>query len=235
MTPITLKKELKYYQYQDKAIGTSVSYYLLDDKGVKEVNYPAISCYGNILTYGIVPETCKILETYVAYVNLPYSNESVTKWVELINEWGFPIEEVRFEENSVYFKFDLDKYPTKEYLTSALMILRYLWESGFNVIPAITLDLMEENPEADTFELMLFAHSQINQYIVGAYYNTNHMLRDGSLQRLVSKDTMLEKLKGTKHSLSQRNRNDLYTMWVGSPVNRGNSSFKDIYKLIKPI
>lgn len=155
-------------------------------------------CYSE-LTYSPIDKkwTSVLLKQRVS--NISYNEPEVKRWLGDLNEVGFPC---HFEgmDGDLKIRLVLKEFKSKLHLTSTLMLIRLLWESGMNVIPDFYFQAMDKNPKARKLLEIQKAHkhpsfrsNKINPY--GYYYNTNHTVTSPQAARNISKTELFRRLK----------------------------------------
>lgn len=118
---------------------------------------PADNCFASI-TYLPIPTDTTLIEVYIPKKYVPYSENYVKRWIDLLIEFGFNVSYKGIKETLVHYS--RWTYPTKPAetgdcyyfhvpvneakginskrveLNSLLILIRYLWENGNSRIPA---------------------------------------------------------------------------------------------------
>lgn len=110
-------------------------------------------------------------------INIPYSNESIVRWIANLNEMGFPCS-VEIGETCI-FKLELKDYKWKLHVMSTLMLLRLLTESGLVKMPELFFQKLDEDPTQDKFKLLQWVHKGAGL----KYINRNHMVTHNGASR----------------------------------------------------
>ncbi len=81
------------------------------------------------------------------------------------------------EKDWHHFEVKVDDFKYKAHFVGTLMLLRCLTESLICKVPEIYFQMMDENPDADKFEVLQNAHKRLGEYGHNdSWHNTNHMV-----------------------------------------------------------
>lgn len=231
--PLAMKKNessttmlaAKYYNAATRVVST-VDYKLLDAVGNVNNEYNFAACFANISQATIPPEVDAILIHHKKEL-IPYNTESITRWINDINEIGFPCSYISHSDqnkDSVARSFDkrllcyenilskltnchcffvkLDEYENKPHLVSTLMLIRALYERGICKVPDLYMQLMDNEPAADKLEILQVAHKTPQTY--EDYANSNHMVTFRGNGNNVKKETLFGRFKACNFGVKQR-------------------------------
>lgn len=174
---------------------TRVSYYTINSFGRILQDYHRDHCF-SAMSYDPIDKDADRLIVYHATLDCIYTEEEVKRWVEDVSEMGFSIEYLGIDFHhslpSYRFLLNFSDYRYKVHLTSALILLRYLFEDYIEVMPKHYFGLVEAAPELDKFKLMQMVHIYL---INEPYANTNHTLRRGAAFHLKSKESVWKRIE----------------------------------------
>ena len=141
------------------------------------------ACYYDITSRALA-RSVKFIRTWIDPIYSQYTEPEVVEWCAMMNRIGFPVMYKGLNEKEGYvFVLAVAKYKQKLHLSSALMILRYLWESYLDDIPKHFFKIMKEVEDISEWDALQLAHQYMN-----TYGNTNHSLRDNKPRSFVSKE-----------------------------------------------
>src|SRR5688572_21640959 len=109
------------YQTDRSNIQGMINYRLMAGDRALETHHGAW-CFATIFN-GAIPKTCTSVEIYHPPAHIPYSNESIERWIAAINKLGFPCT-VSFEKDMVRFFTPTEKYKYKLHILSTMMLIR---------------------------------------------------------------------------------------------------------------
>lgn len=174
------------------------------------------TCYYAI-TQGSMPRDTTQIICYHHKDWTPYDADEFARWIKAVNDdLGYPVKykgmgykALGIDDNHHVIEYKLRigkhvRYKYKAQLTSALMLVRYLWESGLNGVPDNYFKLVEEIPDGDPFYLMQLAHK-------GLRGNTNHSIRDGELRQFLTREEL--KNRDNHMSLYRDAYQNINSMW----------------------
>lgn len=190
----------KLYNKGDEELGSNVSFRTMDAKKKVIKNTENCQCFAP-LTYSPIVDIA-FIEVYHSLKRLPYSWKIVEKWVAELNELGFPMELSKDKEN-VNFLLDLKNYHKKYHLSSALMLIRCVYEKRIAYVPEIYFGLLESGAE-DKFLTLQQAHFNLSNFEQSYYYNSNHTVTSKQEEGLkpISRENYFKKLEASKFLLS---------------------------------
>lgn len=202
-------------------------------KEVLDERYNA-ACYYDLLNSSL-PRKTKDIVTYPLKEDVPYNEEQIKVWIEVVNNMGFPCTYENKDNSFHYFNLPIRigrkiVYKQKLHLASGLILVRYLWEIGLNEIPKIYFKLKEALPEEDDFLLVQMAHG----YVKG-YANDNHALMEFNFRRFTSKKKMFEKMKD--YSVYQYRKPQINNAWQEGQIRYFNSNeaknYREVFNQLK--
>lgn len=191
-----IKNTMKKYYNKSANIINYVWFNLLDENGKIIKEYPNEACFASITSYGISKKVKTIL-IYHDKRSVPYSEKSINRWIDDVNEIGFPCAFIGSNETHYNFQINLCDYKYKVHLFSTLMFIRAIYEQGICLIPEIYFQLMDEHPNADKFDMIQTAHKS-NAIRLGGYSgaNSGHMLTYKGNGDNVDSQTLFERFDG---------------------------------------
>lgn len=160
----------------------SVNFKILDAQQ-KIVLSESASCYSTV-TYGKVSTNYKQLLTLIREETCPYDEQTVKRWLNDLNEFGFPCEYLGIDHDTYQVMINFDDFKNvRVHMTSTLMLIRALLESKINRVPDVYFTLLDESKDLDLngkFRLLQKAHVMV--YTEDNYANCNHMVKyDGDI------------------------------------------------------
>lgn len=126
------------------------------------------ACFSGFYQSAIPKEAIKI-HIFHQVKMVPYSRVDVKRYIDDLNEMGFPCRYVKNLDKVIKIELNLKDYKWKSHLCSTLTLLRVLWESGLAKIPDYYFEAMEANPKADKFIEIQKAHKHPNLYNYGGH------------------------------------------------------------------
>lgn len=116
-----------------------------------------------------------------------YDEPEIKRWVDDLNEMGFPCHLEGVDE-TVRIRLILDEFKSKVHLCSTLSLLRLLWESGLDKIPAAYFEVLDADPNADKIDVLQTTHKKLGagsgHAVTGKYNGTPNVDRKLLLERL---------------------------------------------------
>jgi hypothetical protein len=180
----------KEYYKVDQPLNASAFFKFLNDKNevIPEGNGyqtyaqgTARACYGSFFAGAIPQKATKIL-VFHTRPTVPYTRVAIKRYIDDLNELGFPCHYMRNLTNEIRIEFRFKEYKYKVHLLSALTLIRVLWEHAYAKIPEIYFQAMDANPKADKFEELQKAHKKISNYgghtVTGSNIKTNATLEN---------------------------------------------------------
>lgn len=163
-----------------------INYRLMDGATTLE-DHPDAWCYASLFN-GKVPDNCKTIEIYHPPAEIPYTKESIERWVKVLNDIGFPCS-FEFGE-MVIFKVEIAAYKYKLHLLSTLMLIRNLIEDCLTPLPEFFFQHEDEHPKCDRFKVMIEMHERKYAYArdihMVTYRNKGHDRIVGSFEELMA-------------------------------------------------
>lgn len=168
-------------------------------------------CYSNI-TYGTLPKETAKLELWQTKNEIPFTKDEIKQWIEDIADMGFPCEYKGLSgtKHSFIIPIKTDKeqvYSEKRHLSSALMLVRYLFE--FPQIPKNYFIILKEVKNVDKFAAMQIAHV----YCSG---NSNHTIREFEPQTVMSRGEAAKMLHTKQYSIYNNPHPSITASWKGA-------------------
>lgn len=226
------------YDFENSNYATCVTYFIIGRKN-KILERHNSACYHR-MTYGCLPKQTTKIVCYHKVEQTPYPEQDCARWIKDVANFGFKMEYNGLGHN----KFGIsDKhhvitipikigrkvfYKNKTFFTSALMLVRYLFEYNLFRLPSVYFDLLEQLPKnADRFRVMQMAH-------IGIRGNTNHSLREGSTQTLISKKEFIKRANKQKFVLTNTSHPSISALWRGRYVKLNEDlSTRKKYNMLK--
>ena len=199
-------RQLKYYNTNART-NTSVSFSVYDKEGALLMNRERNDCFSRI-TYDFLPARAHHIIFYKKKTEVPYSFEIVQKWIKELFQLGFPCS-VTEENNTFYFRFNIDDFTYKTHLNSTLQLVRAIAEDAICYIPEFYFSLIEKSPRINKFLALQSACRTVDRHYNGlGYLNTNHIVT-GKHKHV--------KFNVTKEKLFENFKTDGTTVWGGYP------------------
>lgn len=217
-------------------MGTYVSYKLVDGNGKILERHNQAACYSSI-TYGALPKTTAKIVCHQTKAQIRYTPEECERWIKEVNGFGFPCTYLGFgtkahetTDNDHVFEIPIlidgvQIYKNKAWMTSALMMVRYLIEDCLEVIPREFFRMEALLPkDFDRFKLMLFCHTFANG-------NSNHSVRGFVLQTLMSKEDWAKIADKNNHSIYASPSPSITGLWQGQRTVAAGTDVEKFKKL----
>ncbi len=136
-----------------------MSYIMLDESKQQITRYENAACFAKVINF-VLSKAVKFIEVFHDKINVPYSDDTCARWVDAMNECGFP---AKFRSNAscIFIELDLNNYVYKHHLASALMLTRALYENGMSLVPEKFFQLLDTDPGIDKFDAIQTAHKSI--------------------------------------------------------------------------
>lgn len=202
MATTKTKSNFKYYNDNGITIVNYVWFKLLGNKGEIKRDYPNSACFAPIL-HNAIDNDAGGVQVYHERTAVPYPIPAIERWINDINELGFPCsfqtpcQDCNPDKYSFNVKFS--DYEYKAHLASTLMLIRALYERGICRVPEIYFNMLDENPKADKFEVLQNAHKELTNHFDShdyyAYPNTNHMITNAGNGKNITKKALFDRYK----------------------------------------
>jgi hypothetical protein len=148
----------------------SVNYRAVGKGGKAIEDHPHAACFASFFNKSI-PKDAVGIEFYGDRTLVPYSDESIARWVKALNDLEFPCA-AELTKKDYTFKICTSEYKHKLHILSTLMLLRLLNETYLVTLPEKFFLEQDEHPKSDAFKLLQKVH--INKG--DSYLPTGHMV-----------------------------------------------------------
>lgn len=135
-----------------------VSFNLLGENNKIIQQHTNAACFGAI--FNKITNKAKTIVVYHQRNMVPYDDNAIGRFIYDLNEMGFPCTHT-IDHKYLKVRFKLQDYKYKAHILSALTIIRVLWETGLCGIPETYFQIMDDNPNADKFDVIQTAHKKI--------------------------------------------------------------------------
>ena len=197
-------KEVKNYLTNNTSTQSYVFFKTLDRNGFVVKDYPNAPCFAQITNYGIDKSVASIL-IYHNKAQVPYSVESIERWMRDINEMGFPSNYIGSNDAHHNFQVNISDCEYKAHLLSTLMLTRALFEQGINLIPNQYFQEVDQNPDIDKFDLLQTIHKDKKYMNHGGHMIVSCGYSYGGNQNEyknnVTQETLFKRYNGTLKTL----------------------------------
>lgn len=200
-----------------------INYKIVSKSGKLLASREHEACY-YYLTSKAVDKSVGKVYCYQAPGDIPYTVDEINKWIQYMNDWGFPVQYL----GTNFTDYDIDKtyhvflieifddecneiYKNKRWFNSALTTLRYLYEpNSINTIPRKFFNALKELPEdTDPFLVFQYVHTLIPAG------NSNHMLRTPPVCSLLSREQIEKRLNEKCIPLNSEEFANIHGLWRG--------------------
>lgn len=169
----------------------------------------------SLITYGKIEEHVKSIHPFKALDKIPYSKDNISRWIEELNDLGFPCE-VSFAAGIAHFTISLDQYKYKMHICCTLQLIRCLHESRICKVPELYFEIIDKDSECDRFDELQNAHKKACDVALGGYPpNMNHMITYRNNGNNVSRETLFNRIEATGHGIYSAKRESLDALWRG--------------------
>jgi hypothetical protein len=167
------------------------------------------SCFST-LTYESIPRAADRVIVTRNVDELPYDKEPITLWINDLNTLGFPVAVSFPAKGPVTFTLWLKDYDRKVHLSSALSLIRCLWEQTICLVPGVYLTAVQTTSSLDDkWTILQDSHRAIkNMKRPPGHYgaNENHMVTYLGNGNNISRTAFWERVKNTKPGIYDANR-----------------------------
>ena len=113
-------------------IGTNSVYYkFLDAEGNYVSSNDVTNACFSAVTLREIPTKVVTVHVWIPKEYVPYNDDEVKQWFDLLNQWEFPIRELKYNDKQYDFFIDIDAYKNKIHISSALILgnayVHYRW------------------------------------------------------------------------------------------------------------
>jgi hypothetical protein len=205
------KPNAQTYRFFKPEIGTdaSVDYKVLDKDGRELDKKAGWACFSS-LTYDSIPRNIDRIVVTRGANELPYDQAAIVLWINDLTALGFPVEVSFPNGGPVTFTLHLKDYDRKVHLSSALSLVRCLWEQTICLVPDVYLTRIKKASSLTAkWKILQDSHRAIKDMKrpPGHYgANTNHMVTYAGNGENISRAAFWDKVKGTKPSVYDKNR-----------------------------
>lgn len=216
------------------ATHTYVSYKLLRASGSVYRSFVRAACFSD-LTYKAIDESVHSILIHRPMSEIPYGRAAIIRWIEDISAMGFPCR-VAFEGKvapEAHFTVRLDAYTHKPHLTSALMLIRCLFEAGCCYVPEAYFRRIDRAPNSNRFLTMQRAHKVDGQTMLGSGTyggNDNHMLTsaDNGSATSVPRSLIFKRFEEADCPVRGAKYASISTLWRNPTPNARQQELKDL-------
>ena len=204
----------KYYNENGKSIYTHVSYKTYDINGNLIDSAEKTTCFSSLTYFPIETAINKII-IYKELSQIPYDKDVVKKWIEELNELGFPCS-VEIKSDCAYFTVKPKDFVKKFHFNSTLQLIRCLYERYICYVPDVYFGLIENG--FDKFNAIQLAHLKLTDYKESALANYNPMITSSHNNiKTITQKEFVERIKKSIYSLSDGYSEEgyLYEIWRG--------------------
>lgn len=183
------------YFLKNKQENESLIYTFYDVNGTAIYNRLKTTCYYSVTQTPIYNNHHSVI-SHFHIDETPYSEESVIRWINELNEIGFPCHYKGINKDCYDIEVLISEMQDNKIIfNTTLMLIRCLKERRINMIPALYLSSLDENPDQDKFILMQESHKH-KKLRDTAYLNTNHVIiSPQSTANPFTKEQFLKRLK----------------------------------------
>jgi hypothetical protein len=167
--------------------------FALEGKKKEAREYRGQTCYSAV-TQHLIPAHYQSLLIKEAVGHVPYERKECLRWVNDLNEIGFPCHFVSMGTH-LKIRIKFKDYKSKTHMVSTLLLLRALWEQGMNRIPDVYFQAMDANPNANKLEEIQKAHKNKSLAKNGYWYNTNHTVTSYCHPHEIEKEELFKRFE----------------------------------------
>jgi len=185
-----------------KNITSTVFYKTFNENGEVILDKSSGQICFYVLTSRPIDLTTSKIEISHPLSKIPYSEESISKWIAEIAELGFPCS-VHFDKNNAYFTIELKYFKYKLLLTSTIQLIHALYEPGVLLVPENYFELLQVNllqeEKIDKFIALQTAHKLIQGYSkdFGSAASAHMITFKANGARNITKEEFNQKLANT--------------------------------------
>lgn len=203
----------KYY-LPNTYTNSDVSFRLLNENLNLIEDFQRRACFSEI-TYKSFSKNCRYVIIYRSKDEIPYTFEICARWIKELNDFGFPCE-IKDCGEKIEFWVDLKNYKYKMHLSSALSLIRDLFESQICFTPEYYFNLIESNPKRNKFLALQKAHEKLSEEDESQYFNSNHIvIGDIEGRKNITLTRLFKRFKNTVHDIYSGRYTKLDKLWDG--------------------
>lgn len=207
--------------------------YLFGDKNKKLLmDFKNAACYiwvfRNPIPKKVTEIVCYQTQMYDGY------DDYIIPFIKDINIMGFKCkyhgtdyDEYGLDKKYHVFTLQVADYKWKHHLTSALTLIRYLFERNHSFLEKY-FEVKKEFPRIPALHKLLLANNI-------EYHGDGHSLYYGSQVKVFNKKELFAKFAETNNTIFEHKKSQLFDIWKteGKVKKRENETYKNLYKRMK--